>query len=314
MEHPDNTINSCNMNYNNDNTDNNLSPPSSSSSAEREVGGRTFYCHGCSAEIQPILPDLVCPVCGSEFIEEVESSDPPTQFVATFNDGYQQEQEPGQQEPTPSPQTNAQNQPFSPHPQPMMFNFTGPIPLGQMMQQLTTVLQQAIPQPAAGGPQIIFQQQNVNFPPFPAPFANMITQFMNLNGGELNINIVNNGGFATFGNLGDYMGGANLEAFLNQMFQNATYRGTPPASKTEVESLKRGVIEQGHVDTKTDCAVCKDEFELGNEYVEVPCSHIFHPDCILPWLNMHNSCPVCRYELKTDDPDYEARKSQQQRR
>jgi E3 ubiquitin-protein ligase RNF115/126 len=59
-----------------------------------------------------------------------------------------------------------------------------------------------------------------------------------------------------------------------------------------------------------DCAICKDEFEKGVDYLEMPCTHIFHPDCILPWLDIHNSCPVCRLELKTDDADYEARKTQ----
>ena len=40
----------------------------------------------------------------------------------------------------------------------------------------------------------------------------------------------------------------------------------------------------------------------------MPCAHIFHTDCLMPWLNEHNSCPVCRFELKTDDPEYENRK------
>jgi len=113
------------------------------------------------------------------------------------------------------------------------------------------------------------------------------------------------------GNAGDYASG-NLEALMNQLFQNAAHRGPPPAARAEIDSLKKSHIEQLHVDSKLDCPICKDEFELNTEVVEMPCNHMFHPECLLHWLEIHNSCPVCRLELKTDDPDYEARRARQQ--
>jgi hypothetical protein len=37
-----------------------------------------FYCHTCKKEIQPLHePELVCPYCKQDFIEEIEEEDPP---------------------------------------------------------------------------------------------------------------------------------------------------------------------------------------------------------------------------------------------
>uniref|UniRef100_A0A2N9J6G8 RING-type E3 ubiquitin transferase n=1 Tax=Fagus sylvatica TaxID=28930 RepID=A0A2N9J6G8_FAGSY len=40
---------------------------------------------------------------------------------------------------------------------------------------------------------------------------------------------------------------------------------------------------------------------LGAEAKQMPCKHKFHSDCILPWLELHSSCPVCRFQLPADE-------------
>lgn len=75
-----------------------------------------------------------------------------------------------------------------------------------------------------------------------------------------------------------------------------------PASKASIESLPTIKIGSGHVVIDSHCAVCKERFEIDTEAREMPCNHIYHSDCILPWLSIRNSCPVCRHELAADAP------------
>lgn len=49
------------------------------------------------------------------------------------------------------------------------------------------------------------------------------------------------------------------------------------------------------------CAICKDQFLVDLEVKQLPCAHMYHAECILPWLSMHNSCPVCRFKLPVDE-------------
>lgn len=110
-------------------------------------------------------------------------------------------------------------------------------------------------------------------------------------------------------NIGDYFMGPGFEQLIQQLAENDPNRyGTPPASKSAVQALPSINVDAALLKSDlAQCAVCKDDFELGTVVKQMPCKHVYHDDCIMPWLELHNSCPVCRYELPTDDADYESR-------
>ncbi|KAB1220833.1 E3 ubiquitin-protein ligase RING1 [Morella rubra] len=104
--------------------------------------------------------------------------------------------------------------------------------------------------------------------------------------------------------MSDFLMGSGFDRLLDQLALlevNGVGRlEHPPASKAAIESMPIIKIVGSHVSTESHCAVCKELFELDSEAREMPCKHIYHSDCILPWLSMRNSCPVCRHELPTD--------------
>lgn len=103
-------------------------------------------------------------------------------------------------------------------------------------------------------------------------------------------------------NFGDYFMGSGLEQLIEQLSQNDRC-GPPPAPSAAVDAMPTIKINSRHLVNNSHCPVCKDRFEVGGEAREMPCKHIYHSDCILPWLAQHNSCPVCRDGLPGGVPD-----------
>lgn len=95
---------------------------------------------------------------------------------------------------------------------------------------------------------------------------------------------------------GDYFMGPGLEELIEQLTMNDR-RGPPPAARSSIDAMPTIRITNAHLRSDSHCPVCKERFELGSEAREMPCNHIYHSDCIVPWLVQHNSCPVCRVEL-----------------
>uniref|UniRef100_A0A1D1XWH7 RING-type E3 ubiquitin transferase n=1 Tax=Anthurium amnicola TaxID=1678845 RepID=A0A1D1XWH7_9ARAE len=97
-------------------------------------------------------------------------------------------------------------------------------------------------------------------------------------------------------NIGDYFIGSGLDELIEQLALNDR-RGPPPASRLAIDAMPLVKINQRHLHIDSHCPVCKEKFELGTEVREMRCKHLYHSDCIVPWLVQHNSCPVCRDPL-----------------
>ncbi|KAF8760461.1 hypothetical protein HU200_010083 [Digitaria exilis] len=61
-------------------------------------------------------------------------------------------------------------------------------------------------------------------------------------------------------------------------------------------SLKKKVVDTGGEEAAA-CAVCLGAFGSGEMVRLLPvCLHLYHAECIDPWLLKHSTCPVCRSE------------------
>ncbi|KAD7117446.1 hypothetical protein E3N88_04714 [Mikania micrantha] len=59
-------------------------------------------------------------------------------------------------------------------------------------------------------------------------------------------------------------------------------------------------LEEDDDDDDKKCVVCLEYFEPKEAVMVTPCNHMFHEDCILPWIRSNGKCPVCRFSFCDD--------------
>ena len=57
-------------------------------------------------------------------------------------------------------------------------------------------------------------------------------------------------------------------------------------SQETINKLPHRLITMNNINGKENlpCAVCKDDFEIDEKVIDVPCKHQYHELCIVPWL------------------------------
>jgi hypothetical protein len=98
---------------------------------------------------------------------------------------------------------------------------------------------------------------------------------------------------------------AELNMALRESME--TYKpNITPASKDAIAQLSRYKLTEETLKTAQDpmCVICSEEFKVDDVVLSLPCKHLFHAECCEKWLEINNTCCVCREpipELKKED-------------
>ncbi|RVE61809.1 hypothetical protein OJAV_G00174000 [Oryzias javanicus] len=273
-----------------------------------------FFCHRCSAEVTPRLPDYTCPRCDSGFIEELpEERSFENRSASTSSSSDQNRQS------------------FENMDHQHLFTFPtgyGPFALGifddnfdlrarlpsednrdaenRREREMASRQRYSARQPRG---RYFPRRQGTRHEGVPT-LEGIIQQLVN---GIIAPTAMPNIGMGSWGMLHsnpmDYAWGANgLDAIITQLLNQFENTGPPPADRERIKSLPTISITQEHISAGLECPVCKEDYSVDERVRQLPCNHLFHNDCIVPWLEQHDTCPVCRKSLSgqntaTDPPE-----------
>ncbi|XP_059654496.1 putative RING-H2 finger protein ATL49 [Cornus florida] len=76
-----------------------------------------------------------------------------------------------------------------------------------------------------------------------------------------------------------------------------------PATQSSIDALEKITFYRS-------CAICLEEFSDEQSLTRMPCSHLFHGDCITRWLHTSHSCPLCRFKMPTTSSFHPEKKTE----
>jgi E3 ubiquitin-protein ligase RNF115/126 len=90
----------------------------------------------------------------------------------------------------------------------------------------------------------------------------------------------------------------------------------PPASRHAMKNLPTITVTKQDLqdECNRECCICFFEHSIDDKVVRLPCGHLFHHHCISEWLNKRCTCPICRWEMETDDKYYEDERIERMRK
>lgn len=90
---------------------------------------------------------------------------------------------------------------------------------------------------------------------------------------------------------------------MNQRASRASLQSGTCFTKVMQSKLRMVAVDLDLLCSQPSCPICSEEFFVGGSAQKLPCTHLFHRSCILPWLELKQNCPICRKEISDDIPE-----------
>ncbi|XP_055904313.1 E3 ubiquitin-protein ligase Iruka [Eupeodes corollae] len=296
--------------------------------AEAVVGEPTsppsrFYCHMCNLEINIFNNDYTCPLCAGGFIEEL----PPLAPVGGSSAGSISDS--SASGPSASGLSTGENQssndpPRSDSPNSRMNDLVATLLMTRGMPPLTLngprELEISIDangdasvvgsgsignisnvsrnrRGAAGSGNFSGRQRQTNFHRLDNVFLDFLSSLSGSEDGPFG----GNSQMFFMGNPGDYAWGREgIDTVVTQLLNHMDSSGPPPLPKEKIAEIPTVEISETEVEQKLKCSVCWEDFKLQEAVRKLPCLHVYHENCIVPWLDLHGTCPICRKSLQLE--------------
>lgn len=89
---------------------------------------------------------------------------------------------------------------------------------------------------------------------------------------------------------------SNVSAMMANLFPQQQQQQQQPPSLT----VTQVVHDASDSTSRHTCAVCYEILDHLEQVLRLPCHHMFHEGCLVPWLEMDSTCPMCRTAVPPD--------------
>jgi hypothetical protein len=88
----------------------------------------------------------------------------------------------------------------------------------------------------------------------------------------------------------------NIFLQLNQIIQQPRLN---PVNENIISSLPEIEISDLSKipNEKKECVICLTKYELNDKVILLPCTHMFHTECIKSWFKNQDTCPICKIKI-----------------